>query len=171
MNISVIFNGNKTIIDAPSDESLLSVLRKMSCTSVKCGCSQGLCGSCAVLLDDKPVVSCKIPVGIINNANIVTLDYLESSDETANIYKTIMQGFGLADIKLCGYCNAGKIFSAYKLLKMNKVPSREEITEEVKHLAPCCIDLNTLVNGIIYATEIRDKGYEQVARMVHKKHR
>ena len=117
MNIPVNLNGNKTIIDSEPDISLMKVLRKLSYNSVKCGCSAGLCGSCTILLDDKPVASCKIPVGIISNSDLITLDFFETFPE----FKIIMQGFSLAGIKLCGYCNAGKIFCAYQILKMNKI--------------------------------------------------
>ena len=74
-------------------------------------------------------------------------------------YEIIMKGFDLANIKLCGYCNAGKIFCAYQILKKNKIPSREQILNQIKTLSPCCTDINTLANGIIYAFEIKDKGY------------
>ena len=155
MNISVILNGTKTILEAAPDDSLMKVLRNQSLTTVKCGCNSGLCGSCTVLLDDKPVASCKIPIGIINNSKIETLEYFMNSKD----YEIIMKGFDLANIKLCGYCNAGKIFCAYQILKKNKIPSREQIINQVKTLSPCCTDINTLANGIIYALEIKDKGY------------
>lgn len=164
MNISVFLNKNKTILESSPDESLMKVLRRMAYTSVKCGCSRGLCGSCTVLLNDKPVASCKIPVGIINNEDIITLDYFQTTKE----YTMIKQGFDLAGIKLCGYCNAGKVFCAYQMIKMNKIPTRQEIIDQVKTLAPCCTDLTTLVNGIIYAVEIRDKGYAAVAKKIGK---
>ena len=68
-----------------------------------------------------------------------------------------MSGFQKAGIKLCGYCTAGKVFSAYQILKMAKLPTRQEITDYVKALSPCCTDLETLVNGIIYAIQISNK--------------
>ena len=160
MNVPVILNGNKTILEAPADETLMSVLRRIGCASVKCGCGQGTCGSCTVLLNDNPVATCKIPLGIIQNADIVTLEYFERTKE----YSIIMKGFELAGIKLCGLCNSGKIFSAYQLVKLNKIPSRDEIYEQVRSLAPCCTDLNTLINGIILALEIRDNGIEKATR-------
>ena len=153
MNISVILNGEKKIIEASAEESLMMVLRHLSYNTVKCGCNSGLCGSCTVLLEDKPVAACKIPIGIINNANITTLDYFEKTEE----YKMIIKGFEMAKIKLCGYCNAGKIFCAYQILKMNRIPTRQEIINQLKNLAPCCTDINTLANGVIFALDIRDK--------------
>ena len=164
MNVPVILNGNKTILEAPADETLMSVLRRIGCASVKCGCGQGTCGSCTVLLNDSPVATCKIPLGIIQNADIVTLEYFERTKE----YSIIIKGFELAGIKLCGLCNSGKIFSAYQLVKLNKIPSRDEIYEQVRSLAPCCTDLNTLINGILLAIEIRDHGIEKAAKKAER---
>lgn len=164
MNVPVVLNGNKTILEAPADETLMSVLRRIGCASVKCGCGQGMCGSCTVLLNDCPVATCKIPLGIIQNADIVTLEYFERTKE----YSIIMKGFELAGIKLCGLCDSGKIFSAYQLIKMNKIPSKDEIREQVRSLAPCCTDLNTLIKGIIIALDIRDNGIERASRKAER---
>ena len=153
MKIPVTLNGTKTILDAHADESLMKVLHNSGCPSVKSGCSSGFCGACTILLDDKPAAACKIPAGIIRNSDIVTLDYFVKTEE----YSTIMAGFQKAGIKLCGYCTAGKVFSAYQILKASKMPTRQEITDYVKALSPCCTDLDTLVNGIIYAIQISNK--------------
>ena len=153
MKIPVTLNGNKIILDAHADEPLMKVLHKNGCTSVKCGCSGGFCGSCTILLDDKPAASCMIPSGIVRDSDIVTLDYFVKTEE----YSTIMSGFQKAGIKLCGYCTAGKVFSAYQILKMTKMPTRQEITDYVKTLSPCCTDLETLVNGIIYAIQTANR--------------
>lgn len=153
MKISVTLNGTKTILDAQPDESLMKVLHGNSCSSVKSGCCEGFCGSCTVLLEDKPVASCKIPVGIVKGKEITTLDQFSKTSE----YSAIMEGFNKAGIQLCGYCNSGKIFSTYQILKVTKKLSRKEITDQVKHLSPCCVDLETLVNGIIYAVAAYNK--------------
>ena len=158
MKIPVTLNGTRTILEGNPEDSLMKVLHKNSCLSVKAGCCKGFCGACTILLEDKPVASCKIPLGIIKGDDIVTLDYFSKTEE----YGLIMQGFNKAGIKLCGYCNAGKIFSAYQLLNMTKIPNRAEITESVKNLSPCCTDLETLVNGIIYAIQFASKRLKRV---------
>ena len=158
MKIPVILNGSKTILEANADESLMKVLHLNGCISVKSGCSNGFCGACTILLDDKPAASCKIPAGIVKNNDIVTLDYFVKTEE----YKLIMEGFGKAGIKLCGSCNAGKIFAAYQMLKLTKLPTRKEIADYVGHLSPCCTDLETLVNGIIYTLKISSKRIQRV---------
>ena len=158
MKIPVTLNGTKTIFESNADDSLMKVLHKNSCPSVKEGCGSGFCGSCTVLLDDKPVASCKIPAGIVKGNEIVTLEAFSKTED----YDVIIQGFNKAGIKLCGYCNAGKIFAAYKILHMQKMPSRQEITENIKNLSPCCTDIETLVNGIIYAIQIENKRSKRV---------
>ena len=102
MKIPIILNGEKTIIDANGDEKLLSVLRNLNLFSAKNGCEEGKCGYCTVLLDDKPVNSCLIPIGIIRDCSIVTLEFFKKTKD----YEDIMKGFSQAGINLCGYCNA-----------------------------------------------------------------
>ena len=153
MKIPVTLNGTKTIFDASPDESLLTVLEKNSITSAKRGCLQGTCGACTVLLNDRPVAACKVAVGLVINSNIMTLDYFSKTEE----YSDISEGFSKAGFKLCGYCNAGKFFAAHEILKMNKMPTRNDIAEVVEHLSPCCVDRETLINGILYAAQINDK--------------
>lgn len=160
MKIPVTLNEEKTILDVQPDESLLKILQEQGCSSAKSGCKQGLCGSCTILLNDKPVASCKIPAGLIKDAEIVTLEHFSKTDA----FKNIMEGFNKAGIKLCGYCNAGKIFSTYQILKMNKKPERKEIAEQVRHLAPCCTDLESLVNGIVYAVDISNKKETRISK-------
>lgn len=147
MNIPIILNGERIMIQASADETLLNVLRTQKCLSVKEGCSKGSCGSCTVLLNKKPVPSCKIPIALVINQEIETLEYFYKSE----IYTDIIKGFSKAGIKLCGFCNTGKIFAAAYIIGLNEKPTRTSIRENVKHLSPCCTDINTLINGIIYA--------------------
>lgn len=153
MKIPVLLNGNKVTLEALPDELLMNVLRNSSCHSVKSGCDEGFCGACTVLVNDKNIAACKCPVGLVKDCDITTLDYFSKSEE----YEAIMEGFSKAGIQLCGYCNAGKIFSAYQILKMQKKATRTDIIQQVKHLSPCCVDLESLVNGIIYAINIYNK--------------
>lgn len=158
MKIPVTLNGSKVMLESQPDELLMKVLHKEGCSGVKCGCTRGFCGACTVLLDDKPVATCKIPAAIIKDADIVTLDYFVKTEE----YKYITEGFAKAGIKLCGYCNAGKIFSAYQCFKFQKMPSRQEVSALIRNLSPCCTDHETLINGILYALSIRNQHIKRV---------
>jgi len=156
MNIPVVLNGNKVMLLDDADTPLLSVLRKNKLYSTKHGCEKGMCGSCTVLLDGKPVPSCKVPVSLAVNRNIQTLESFRKTEE----YQDIMKGFSKAGIKLCGFCDTGKIFAARSILLSPEKPNRNTIHEEVSHLSPCCTDEDTLINGILYAVEYHMKRVE-----------
>lgn len=148
MKIPIILNGEKTIIDANGDEKLLSVLRNLNLFSAKNGCEEGKCGYCTVLLDDRPVNSCLIPIGIIRDCSVVTLEFFKKTKD----YEDIMKGFSQAGINLCGYCNASRILSVYALLKRVYRPSKEDLIEIANEIKCTCTDSSTFINGILFAT-------------------
>lgn len=121
MNIPVILNGEKIFFQADSEEKLSAVLRRNGCLSVKTACAKGRCGSCTVLLNEKPVPSCRLPVALAINQKIETLEGFSKSGE----YTAIMKGFEKAGIELCGFCNSGKFCSAFRnMCKCPSEPSR-----------------------------------------------
>lgn len=153
MKIPLKINNEKYVISAEPSEKLLSILRREKLYSVKCGCEEGRCGNCMVLLDDKPVPSCSIPIGIIRDSKITTLEEFKKTE----IYQDIITGFNLAGITMCGYCNAGKIFTSYEILTEYYRPSIEQIQEALKGIDCCCTDKDTLINGILYAVATKHK--------------
>ena len=157
MNIPITLNGEKILLQSPADSSLLSVLRKQKLFQVKRGCEKGACGSCVVLMNKLPVPSCKIPVALAMDREIVTLEYFSKSEKYSDIYSDIMKGFSKAGIKLCGFCNSGKIFAAKAILESSTKPTRAMVYEQIKTLSPCCTDYDTLINGILYAFEFHGK--------------
>lgn len=158
MNIPVIINGERIQLQANPDDKLLDVLRKQNLYLVKLGCGKGTCGSCTILLNGKPVPSCKVPVALVMNQEITTLEYYSKTEQ----YTYIKKGFEKAGIKLCGYCNAGKVFAATSILENRKKPTRASVKEQIKHLSPCCTDIDTLINGIIYAADIQSHSKKEV---------
>lgn len=154
MKIPVILNGQEDSLEAENNENLLTVLRRKGLLSVKCGCESGNCGNCMVLLDDIPVKSCRVPVAIVRDCKIVTLEGFKES----TYFEIISAGFKEADIDLCGYCNSGKIFTAYTIIKDVKdseLPDSKTIEDATKGLCSCCCDKTTLYNGIIYSYAIK----------------
>jgi isoquinoline 1-oxidoreductase alpha subunit len=75
-------NGAKMPVDAPGDETLLSVLRnRLALTGTKYGCGEGECGACTVLLDGKAVKSCQTLVSEAAGARITTIEGLEQNGQ------------------------------------------------------------------------------------------
>lgn len=155
MKIPITLNNEKYILEAEPSEKLLHVLRREKLVSVKHGCQTASCGACQVLLDGKAVASCHIPVGIVMDSNIITLEYFSKTE----FYSEIMRGFEKAGISLCGYCNAGKIFLTYEIINTMTQPTREKIAAITNKLNDCCVEQDILINGILYAYAIHyEKG-------------
>lgn len=150
MKFTLTLNGEKKSFEENPEKSLLEFLRAQKLNSVRCGCQGGECTSCTVLLDGKAVCSCLVLCGVLNNNSVVTMEYFSKQP----LYQEIMRGFETAGVQLCGFCRPGKIFAAYEILSRHSNPTREEIYECVKGFRECCVERDTLINGIIYAAEI-----------------
>ena len=151
MKIPFTLNNESVVFDAEPDAKLLQLLRKNGFLDVKEGCKGGLCTACTVLLNGIPVPSCLVTAASIRDNRIVTLDYFKKTAE----YIDIEQGFAQAEAHLCGYCDAGKILTAFSIITSNPRPTREEIFNEVKHFPCKCTDTDTLINGILFAAAAR----------------
>ena len=111
-------------MDLLPDTTLLDVLREhLKLTGTKCGCNEGECGACTVLLEGKPVSSCLILAGKLNGAHIVTIEGIGGPDNLHPIQKAFIEAGGFQ----CGFCTPGMILSVYALLMENPDPTDDEI--------------------------------------------
>ena len=119
-------NGVQLHVDAPADESLLSVLRnRLNLTGPKYGCGEGQCGACTVLLDGEATRSCLVAVGSVANAKIITIEGLEQNGKLS----AVQQAFLDEGAFQCGYCTSGMILSATSLLQRTHKPTEQQIVE------------------------------------------
>ena len=153
MKIPLILNNENKILEADPSEKLLEVLRRERLFSVRQNCGKGICGSCTILLDGKPVPSCIIPVADVRDSSIETLEHFAQTD----MYKIIMDSFSKVGIQLCGYCNAGKIFAAYDLIQTYQRPDKHLIYDTVRHFICNCSETDVLVQGIMLAASVFHK--------------
>ncbi len=151
MQIQVTLNGENTTIDAPLEERLSTVLRNRGLTSVKCSCNHGICGTCAVLVNNKPVPSCSLPLAAVQGKQVMTLEYFQELDD----FQDIRKGFEQAKVHLCGFCNASKYFAAWDLINETPRPQKDEVLAYIGTLGCHCTETNALLNGILYAATTR----------------
>lgn len=153
MKVSVRLNGERIILEANPENSLSLVLRRLKLFSVKEFGQNGL-GSCStILMNGKPVPSDIIRFAIVRNAEIVTLEYFMQTPD----YKDIITGFEQAGVKLCGYCNPGKIFTAYDIIQTYSRPTMEELENAVSAMTYCCTNKKAYISGIRNAINLRKK--------------
>ncbi len=124
--ITLLVNGSEHVVSSGPEESLLSVLRnRLGLTGTKYGCGESQCGACTVLLDGRPVRSCRTPAATTTGKKIQTIEALS---QNGNLHP-VQQAFLDEEAFQCGYCTPGMIMSAHALLRTNPAPSDEEIVE------------------------------------------
>lgn len=116
------------------NESLLDALRHASYFSVKHGCDDGTCGVCTVLLDGKPVRSCKIKAVDVKGAEITTLEDLNQNKTIGPIQEAFIETGAIQ----CGFCTPAQILSAKSLLEENPNPTDEQIRQALNPVLCRC---------------------------------
>ena len=125
----LIVNGTHKSVQAPPEESLLSVLRnRLELTGTKYGCGEGQCGACTVLLDGRPVRSCQTPVSEAAGKKITTIEGLTRNGKLHPVQAAFLE----EEAFQCGYCTPGMIVSTVALLESNPNPQRGDV---VGHLS------------------------------------
>ena len=108
-DIRFILNGKEVAYEGSYADRLLDVLRDTyRCTSVKCGCKEGECGACSVLIDGTLINSCCVAMGAVCGASIVTMEGFRETERFAALEKA----FGETSAVQCGFCIPGMIISA-----------------------------------------------------------
>ena len=127
--IELKVNGRARQVSADPDTPLLYVLRDdLQLNAAKFGCGLGQCGSCTVLVDGAPTLSCVTPIMLLEGRQITTLEGLGSMDEPG----PLQQAFIEEQAAQCGYCIPGMIMRAQALLQRNPHASDAEIRTQLE---------------------------------------
>lgn len=106
-------NGRSTAAASPEVMPLIDVLRdELGDTSPKPGCREGRCGSCTVLLDGEPVLSCLVPLARVAGCDVITARGL--GDEHG--LDPLQEAFETSGAVQCGICTPGMIVAARAVL-------------------------------------------------------
>ena len=125
--------------------TLLEVLREdLDLTGTKHGCELGECGTCTVLVDGEPQLSCLVlPVQIEGRA-VTTVEGLAEGSELTPLQRAFAE-LGAAQ---CGYCTPGMLLSATALLTANPHPSSGEIREALAGNLCRCTGYSKIVEAV-----------------------
>ncbi|MGA1980902.1 MAG: (2Fe-2S)-binding protein [Acidobacteriaceae bacterium] len=126
--LTLHINGVDTNVDAPGDETLLSVLRnRLALTGTKYGCGEGECGACTVLLDGHAVKSCQTLMSEAAGAKITTIEGLEQHGQLTPVQQAFLDEGAFQ----CAYCTSGMIMRATALLKVTPSPTEAQIVSSM----------------------------------------
>ena len=125
-HISFTLNGETTEIAFAPHKTLLEVLREdLALTGTKHGCELGECGTCAILVDGRAILSC-LMLGL--DAEGREVKTIEGMAQGAELHP-LQHAFADLGAAQCGYCSPGFLLVAEELLKKRPNPTRSEIQE------------------------------------------
>jgi len=121
-------NGQEKEVTADPGTPLLWALREdLKMTGTKYGCGIAACGACTVHLGGVPTRSCVVPISLVGNRPIVTIEAMADDP----IGRVVQDAWISEDVVQCGYCQSGQIMSAVALLKNTPKPTDKDIEESL----------------------------------------
>lgn len=148
--ITLNVNGRTHHIALAPNVTLLTAVRDLGYTDVKCGCEKGDCGACAVLLAfpgaerGEPVNSCLVLAWQADGADITTVAGLGTAAQP----HPLQAAFADAGAIQCGYCSPGFIIAAKALLDCNPRPTEHEIRDAIEGNLCRCTGYGHIVDAI-----------------------
>src|SRR5882672_845663 len=126
VTITLTVNGERAEVAFAPHKTLLEVLREdLDLTGTKHGCELGECGTCTVLLDGMPVLSCLVLGLACEGRRVKTVEGMQQGGRLHPLQETFAD-LGAAQ---CGYCTPAFLLAAEALLVANPKPTRDEIKD------------------------------------------
>lgn len=153
--VTLNVNGCAHHVALAPNVTLLTALRDLGYTDVKCGCEKGDCGACAVLLAmpgaerDEAVNSCLVLAWQADGAGITTVAGLGTAERP----HPLQAAFADAGAIQCGYCSPGFIIAAKALLDRNPHPTEREIREAIEGNLCRCTGYGHIIEAIQIAAD------------------
>jgi carbon-monoxide dehydrogenase small subunit len=146
--VSLTINGAETQMLVAPGTTLLDALREgQGLTGTRRGCEQGACGTCTVLLDGKPMLSCLIPVETIEDARVETIEGMTPAQGLHPIQKAFLEGFATQ----CGFCTPGMIMATAGLLAANPNPTRQDAVRAISGNICRCTGYEAIIDAVLDA--------------------
>jgi nicotinate dehydrogenase subunit A len=124
--IEMTVNGKQERVEVEPDTPLLYVLRnELQLNAAKFGCGLGQCGSCTVLVEGEPVMSCLTPMAMLEGKRVTTLEGLGTAQDPGPLQRAFIE----EQAAQCGYCIPGMMMRAAALLKKTPHPTDAQIRE------------------------------------------
>lgn len=148
--IELCVNGEAYELAAESNATLAEVLRdQIGLTGTKVSCGTGECGTCTVLMDGRPTLSCLALAVDCQKQPILTIEGLSVGKKLT----PVQQAFHDCGAIQCGFCTPGMVLSATALLEVNSRPSMQEIQKALEGHLCRCTGYNKIIEAVQQAAE------------------
>ena len=153
--ITFTLNGNPTAVSYEPGMQFLEVLREEAgVISAKDGCApEGMCGSCTVLVNGTPVLSCLRKPEQMEGANVVTFEGLPQ-----DMQRVLCESFVHEGAVQCGFCIPGILVRASSLLQREGTADRGEVRRALSANLCRCTGWERILDGIQTAGEAWNDG-------------
>jgi aerobic-type carbon monoxide dehydrogenase small subunit (CoxS/CutS family) len=123
MQLRLTINDRLHELEAEPHRSLAELIRTdAALTGTKVACGEGTCGSCTVLVDGRPVLSCLTLAVACDGADVRTVE--AGGDD---LLEQLRAAFTAEDALQCGFCTPGQLLAAVALLRSTPHPTAQEI--------------------------------------------
>ncbi|WP_419918893.1 (2Fe-2S)-binding protein [Candidatus Poriferisocius sp.] len=155
------------VTDPDVAESLLFVLReRLGLTGTKNACTEGECGSCAVLVDGVLTCSCLVLAATAADREITTVEGLGATAADSEIttidgrdgLSAVQEAFVDAGAVQCGFCTPGLIVAVHDLLEANPEPSDGDVREALSGNLCRCTGYGRIIAAVHEAASRRRGG-------------
>ena len=148
--VSFTLNGREVEVAVKPLTTLQVLLRReLAETATKAGCKQGGCGSCTVLVNGEPMMSCLLPAEDVAGQSVTTLEGLTPLEGLHPIQQAFFDKFAVQ----CGYCSPGMMMVSKALLDRNPTPIRQEIVAALTGNICRCTGYEPIIEAIQAAAQ------------------
>jgi carbon-monoxide dehydrogenase small subunit len=142
--------GRKVEVMVKPMTTLQSALRaNLGYTATKEGCRQGGCGSCTVLVDGEPMMSCLLPVEDVAGRKVTTVESITPVEGLHPIQQAFIDGYAYQ----CGYCTPGMVMISKALIDHNPDPSGDDIRQALTGNVCRCTGYQPIVRAVANAAQ------------------
>lgn len=126
ITITLVVNGQERQVAVEPRRTLLEVLREeLLLTGTKEGCGVGECGTCVVLSDGEPVMSCLVLAGNADGADVETIEGLASNGVLSDVQSAFVKTGALQ----CGFCTPAMVLTTTALFRRDDQPEVEAVKD------------------------------------------
>jgi xanthine dehydrogenase molybdenum-binding subunit len=143
--LQLVVNGSPVRVQAGPGVMLSDVLRdQLGLTGTKIGCEELECGSCTVLMDGAPILSCMLPAHKAAGRRVLTIEGLARDGQLHPLQEAFL-AYGAVQ---CGFCIPGQIMTAAALLLQHPEPDEGQIRSALKDTLCRCAGYPTIVRSV-----------------------